>query len=115
MSVSERSLTSLRGRSVFLPDGRRLGLVHDTVVDFEGWRCSHLFVRDTNPELVEGAIHLAIPWRWVRAIDDIVLLREGAIVQRGPIEDFVNNPSEPFVNEFISAQRTLLDILEHKT
>ena len=42
--------------------------------------------------------------------DDIVLLREGAIVQRGPIEDFVNNPSEPFVNEFISAQRTLLDL-----
>lgn len=47
--------------------------------------------------------------------DDIVLLREGTIVQRGPIKDFVNNPSEPFVEEFVSAQRTLLDILEHKT
>ncbi|HIB59961.1 MAG TPA: hypothetical protein EYN46_04430 [Candidatus Poseidoniales archaeon] len=75
MSVPERLMTALRGRAVFLPDGRRLGMVHDTVVDFDGWTCSHLFVRDTSPELVEGAIHIAIPWRWVRAVNEIVLLR----------------------------------------
>ncbi len=75
MYVSERKMTSLPGRTVFLPDGRRLGLVHDTVVDFDGWRCSHIFVRDTNPELVEGGIHLAIPWRWVKAVNEVVLLR----------------------------------------
>ena len=44
--------------------------------------------------------------------DDIVLLREGRIVQRGPIHDFVHQPSEPFVEQFISAQRTLIDSLE---
>jgi len=47
--------------------------------------------------------------------DDIVLLREGRIVQRGPIDDFVQNPSEPFVEHFISAQRKLIDSLKGKT
>ena len=75
MPVSERLMTELRGRDVFLPDGRRLGMVHDTVVDFDVWTCSHLFVHDTSPDLVEGAIHIAIPWRWVRAVNEIVLLR----------------------------------------
>ena len=75
MPVSERLMTELRGREVILPDGRRLGMVHDTVVDFDGWTCSHLFVSDTSPDLVEGAIHIAIPWRWVRAVNEIVLLR----------------------------------------
>ena len=44
--------------------------------------------------------------------EDFVLLREGRIVQRGPIHDFVHQPSEPFVEQFISAQRTLIDSLE---
>ena len=26
-------------------------------------------------DLVEGSIPLAVPWRWIRAIDEIVLLR----------------------------------------
>lgn len=47
--------------------------------------------------------------------DHIVLLREGSIVQQGSIHDFVHRPSDPFVEHFISAQRTLLDSLEGGT
>jgi osmoprotectant transport system ATP-binding protein len=47
--------------------------------------------------------------------DHIVLLREGGIVQQGSIHDFVHRPSDPFVEHFISAQRTLLDSLEGGT
>ena len=60
--MAEALITSLRGLPVFLPDGRRLGLVHDTVVD-----CAE--------ELVAGGVHVAIPWHWVRGIEDIVILR----------------------------------------
>ena len=74
-SMSEMRLTSLRGLSVYLPDGRKVGIVHDSVIDSGDWNCSHLFVRETDPELVEDGIHLAIPWRWVRGINDIVTLR----------------------------------------
>ena len=50
-------------------------LQFDAVVDANGMQCTHLFVRDPDEALVEGSVHVAIPWRWIRAIDQIVLLR----------------------------------------
>lgn len=41
--------------------------------------------------------------------DRIVLLREGRMVQRGTIEDLVHQPAEPFVGQFIRAQRSPLE------
>ncbi len=75
MSNDGRRLGTLVGLEVYLPSGRRLGLVHDAVVDDREMRCSHLFVHDTPEDLVEGGVHVAVPWRWVKAVDDIVLLR----------------------------------------
>ena len=40
--------------------------------------------------------------------DAIVLMRDGVIVQQGPLEALLNHPSEPFVDDFISAQRSHL-------
>ena len=37
--------------------------------------------------------------------DEIALLREGRIVQRGTAQDLVERPAEPFVTEFVRAQR----------
>jgi osmoprotectant transport system ATP-binding protein len=39
--------------------------------------------------------------------DDIVLLREGQIVQRGTLQDLVDHPANEFVVRFIKAQRQL--------
>ncbi|MDP6352862.1 MAG: ATP-binding cassette domain-containing protein [Alphaproteobacteria bacterium] len=44
--------------------------------------------------------------------DLLVLLRDGQVIQKGPIEQLVHAPAEAYVDEFISAQRTLLDCLE---
>ena len=41
--------------------------------------------------------------------DAILLLREGAIVQRGPMRELLQDPAEPFVTRFINAQRTVLE------
>ncbi|MCB9464660.1 MAG: ATP-binding cassette domain-containing protein [Candidatus Eisenbacteria bacterium] len=46
--------------------------------------------------------------------DDIVLLRDGAIVQRGRIEDLLGRPADPFVTAFIGAQRSPLDDLARR-
>ena len=73
--VEEGKLSGLRGKEVFLPDGRKLGLVHDTVIEVDEWVCTHLFVVECPDTLVEGSVHLAVPWRWIRAISDIVILR----------------------------------------
>ncbi|HMK15172.1 MAG TPA: ATP-binding cassette domain-containing protein [Burkholderiales bacterium] len=39
---------------------------------------------------------------------DIVLLREGRIVQRGMLKDLLQHPAEPYVRQFIHAQRSML-------
>ena len=42
--------------------------------------------------------------------DSIVLLSEGAIVQRGTLEDLRDRPAAPFVTQFLNAQRSLVQL-----
>jgi osmoprotectant transport system ATP-binding protein len=37
--------------------------------------------------------------------DDIVMMRDGRVVQRGSFDDLVQRPAEPYVESFIRAQR----------
>jgi len=41
--------------------------------------------------------------------DEIVLIRDGRLVQKGSVQDLIKNPAEPFVSAFINAQRSPLD------
>jgi osmoprotectant transport system ATP-binding protein len=42
--------------------------------------------------------------------DEIVLMNEGRIVQKGSVTDLRERPSDPFVSEFINAQRGLANL-----
>ena len=42
--------------------------------------------------------------------DHLVLLSEGRIVQQGALDDLRLRPAEPFVSEFLSAQRSLVQL-----
>ena len=37
-------------------------------------------------------------------------MRDGRIVQRGALRPLIDDPSEPFVTQFVTAQRQLLDL-----
>jgi len=44
--------------------------------------------------------------------DEIVMMREGKIIQRGTLSDLVTSPKVSFVSQFINAQRSPLEALE---
>ena len=73
--TGDLSISQLNGKDIYLPDGRHLGVVGETVIDGSELRATHLFVAGCPEELVERGIHLTIPWRWVRSIGDVVILR----------------------------------------
>ena len=41
--------------------------------------------------------------------DEILLMRAGNVIQKGSLKDFVRNPAEPFVRDFVEAQRSPLE------
>jgi osmoprotectant transport system ATP-binding protein len=43
--------------------------------------------------------------------DAIVVMRDGALLQRGTMKDLSSSPAHPFVAEFVGAQRTLTEAL----
>ncbi len=40
---------------------------------------------------------------------ELILMRDGRIVQRGTLDDLLDRPADPYVTEFISAQRSPLE------
>jgi osmoprotectant transport system ATP-binding protein len=42
--------------------------------------------------------------------DEILLLREGRIIQRGPLRALFDDPAESFVTQFVTASRQILDL-----
>jgi len=42
--------------------------------------------------------------------DSIVLMRDGRILQRGSLSDLRDRPADPFVTEFLNAQRSLVQL-----
>ena len=68
-------ITELLGRQVYTPEGRLLGEVENVVVDVEGAKIDGLYVDETNPLLVDESKPVNVPYRWVTAVNDVVLLK----------------------------------------
>jgi len=68
-------MTELLGRQVYTPDGRLLGDVDNVVVDVESAKIDGLYLDETSPMLVEDSRPTNIPYRWVSAVNDVVLLK----------------------------------------
>ena len=73
--TTDMSILDLNGKEIYTPDGNHLGVVGETVIDGSTLKATHLFVAGCPDELVENGVHLTIPWRWVRSIGDVVILR----------------------------------------
>jgi sporulation protein YlmC with PRC-barrel domain len=68
-------MTELLGRQIYTPDGRLLGEVDNVIVDVDASKVDGLYVDETSPMLVEDSRPTSVPYRWVAAVNDVVLLK----------------------------------------
>ncbi|TFG56008.1 MAG: photosystem reaction center subunit H [Methanomassiliicoccus sp.] len=67
--------SELIGMQVYTPNGVFLGNVNNLVIDVENRKVDGLFVSESNPLLVEDSKAVNVPFRWIQAIGDIILLK----------------------------------------
>jgi sporulation protein YlmC with PRC-barrel domain len=67
-------LTQYVGRPVYNSRGTFVGAVGNVIIDLPARRVGGLLITRTNPTLVDGGRDVAVPYRWVSAIGDIILL-----------------------------------------
>lgn len=67
--------SELIGLQVYTPNGIFLGNVDNLVIDLEKRRVDGLFISETNPLLVEDSKAVNVPFRWIQAVGDIIILK----------------------------------------
>jgi sporulation protein YlmC with PRC-barrel domain len=77
-------ITSLVGREVYSNNGVFVGEIEDIRLDLDGEQVTGLAIGEINEELfrdrLDGARGIIVPYRWVRAVGDVVLVN--GIVER---------------------------------
>ena len=69
-------VTELIGLEVYTDKGYLLGTVEDVVVDTDDQSVYGLYIGKTNPLLVEDGVAVLVPYRWVKAVGDVILLKK---------------------------------------
>ena len=69
------AISEIIGMQVYTPGGTYLGNVDNVVMDMENKAVDGIFIRQTNPLLVEGSISINIPYRWIQSVGDVVILK----------------------------------------
>ena len=68
-------ISQIMGMQVYTPSGIYIGNVDNLVMDMDNRTINGIFIRETNPLLVEDSRSINIPYRWVQAIGDVILLK----------------------------------------
>ncbi|MFQ5911054.1 MAG: PRC-barrel domain-containing protein [Thermoplasmata archaeon] len=68
-------ISEVIGLQVYTHDGIFLGNVNNLIVDVENSTVERLFIGEPNPLLVEGSKSVAVPYRWIQSVGDIVILK----------------------------------------
>ena len=73
-NTNAEEITSFLKLPVYTRQGIYIGHIRNVFLDMDEKRVSSLLVTNTNPSLVEGTVDVAVPYRWVNAVGDIVIL-----------------------------------------
>ncbi|MDZ5811220.1 PRC-barrel domain-containing protein [Halorubrum sp. AD140] len=80
MNAAPQEITSLVGREVYSNNGVFVGEIEDVRLDLDAQAVTGLALAELNHELfagrVEGNTGVIVPYRWVRAVGDVVLIND---------------------------------------
>jgi sporulation protein YlmC with PRC-barrel domain len=68
-------ITSLYDLEVYTQKGLYLGRVSEILVDIKKSAVYELILSETNPNIVEDSRSIGIPYRWIKSISEIVVLK----------------------------------------
>ena len=64
----------LKGLDVYTQDGIFVGVVSEVVMNVLDMRIESIYIAEVNPALADESVCITVPYRWIAAIGDIVLL-----------------------------------------
>lgn len=70
----DTEVTNFVNLPVYTQKGRYVGVVQNVILDLPHRRVGSLLLTRTSTKLVEGGHNIAVPYRWVAATGDIVIL-----------------------------------------
>ncbi|WP_207589270.1 PRC-barrel domain-containing protein [Halomontanus rarus] len=91
MDDTPQEITSLVGREVYSNNGVFVGEVEDLRLNVDGEAVTGLALGSLNTELFAGEANAArgviVPYRWVRAVGDVILVNDVVERVRDPDEE----------------------------
>ena len=69
-------VTELIGLEIYTDKGYLLGTVEDISIDIDQQITYGLYVPKTNPLLVGDGVPVLVPFRWVKAVGDIIIMKK---------------------------------------
>jgi sporulation protein YlmC with PRC-barrel domain len=71
---TDSELTDFIGLGVYTQKGHYIGVVQNVLVDLPKRSIGSLLLTRTSTQFVEDGMDVAVPYRWVSAIGDILIL-----------------------------------------
>lgn len=68
-------ISVITGLEVYTPWGVKIGEVANVEIESETSSIENIFLESTNEKLVSEGASILIPFRWVQAIGDIIILK----------------------------------------
>jgi sporulation protein YlmC with PRC-barrel domain len=81
---------------VYTNQGVQLGTVENVVLDVTNSKVDALYISETNPMLVEDGVNVNVPYRWIQAVGDIIILKyfPGKVALKKETEEKIEEKTE---------------------
>ncbi len=91
----DSEVTAFINLPVYTNGGRYVGVVSNVVLDLPNRRVGSLLLTRTSPKIVEGGHNVAVPFRWVASVGDIIILSHFPDKVAGTVKSQAQVEEEP--------------------